>query len=94
MYLVLCVINLPIFVTFSLYDHPLWSVLLASIITPCVQDPLSSHYTTTVDPIGNNVSLCDYHYHLGVYLAMLIVLIGLIVPIISVNVDGLPINLR
>ena len=31
---------------------PLWSLPLAPSITLCIQDPLSSHYTATVDPAG------------------------------------------
>ena len=50
--LVLCVINLSIFVTLMMYDCPLWSVLLASAITPCIHGPPSSLCMTTEDPIG------------------------------------------
>ena len=44
------VISLPVFMTQMIYNHPLWSVPLASSITLYIQGPLSSHCTATVDP--------------------------------------------
>ena len=49
---VLHLINLPIFVTLTMYDHPLCSVLLAYTITACIHGPPLSHSMATVDPWG------------------------------------------
>ena len=51
---VLYIISLPIFVTLTYYDCPLWFALLPSTITPCVHGPQSSLCTTTVDPVGKD----------------------------------------
>ena len=56
---VLCVIALPIFITHTMYAHPLWLALLPSTITPCIHGPPSSLCTAIVDLEGNEIeSLC------------------------------------
>ena len=67
MCLVLHVITLPVFATPTLYDHPLWSVLLLLTINPCVCGPPSSLYMTAVDPIGKILNLCEYHCSLNIF---------------------------
>ena len=45
-----------------MYDHPLWLLLFAFSIIPCIQDPLSSPYIATVDPIEKKQK-GPYEYH-------------------------------
>ena len=55
MFLMLHVINLPIFFTLTMYDYPLWSVLLASTVSPYIHGPPCFHCMTTVYPIGKEI---------------------------------------
>ena len=87
---VLCVISLPIFISFILYDHPLPSTLLLLTITLCFHGPLSSLCTVTIDPMGKQW----FSQRLIVlYVFILLQIQGLMVSIICVVVDGLPIKL-
>ena len=61
MCLVFSIINLPYFpILVTVLDLPLWSLLLASSMTPCIQGPSSSCSMTTVDPMGKE---CESLYH-------------------------------
>ena len=51
------VIILPVVVTCILYDWLWWLWSLFPTIVPWVQGPLSSHWTTTVDPMGIDTDL-------------------------------------
>ena len=55
MCLVLYVITLPGFIILTLYDNPLWFVLLLLTITPCINGPLLSLYMATVEPLVKEI---------------------------------------
>ena len=66
--LVLPVISLQVFITFTLYDCPLWSELILLTITPCVDSPWSSLCMATVGLIGKEIESI-YHCSLCIYIA-------------------------
>ena len=55
MYFMFHMITLPVFITCTQYDHPWWSLLLPSMMVPCVQRLPISIWTTNVEPEENNV---------------------------------------
>ena len=59
------VTTLPVFVTLTLYDCPLWSTLFLLTITPCIYCPPSSFCVATVDAIGKETE-SEQHYSLNI----------------------------
>ena len=70
------VINLPVFVTWMMYDYPLWSMWLASSITPHVQSPLTSHCTATINPKEKSIIVLNIFSltgHEGLKLSIIVI---------------------
>ena len=58
-----CVISLPVFMTWMMYEHPPWSLFFTPSKTHCIPRILSYHCTAAVDLTDKKMGLCEYHHY-------------------------------
>ena len=65
--------SLPVFVTHTVYEHPLWSHLLGSTMTLCIHGPPIFYLTAAAD----NAEMTEGFFFLSVIVLIIFTLIGL-----------------